>query len=181
MKKNRLLSTTLAPRAQNAGGVACLAVAALCMSVAGCGYTNGDLYNRSIETVAVPVFGNKTYQKGLEMNLTEALDKNIEARTPYRLESEDHADSELSGEIIQVAQNVVGNNYNTNLPQETEVTVVVRFTWKDLRTGRVLVDRKQFARSAMEIPDVNERTIDAEQQAVQDLAEGIVDQMQKDW
>ena len=38
-----------------------------------------------INTVSVPIFENDTYRRGLEYQLTEAVQKEIQTRTPYRL------------------------------------------------------------------------------------------------
>jgi hypothetical protein len=150
-------------------------------ALGGCGYSTKPLYNRSISTVAVPVFTNKTFRREWEFRLTEAVDKDIEAITPYKLAPQRHADSVLTGEIVDIQENVLTRQYGVNLPRETELTIIVNFQWKDLRSGRVIVERKQFNRSATEIPQIGEHVADAEQAAIEALARAIVDQMQRDW
>ncbi|MCL2648107.1 MAG: LPS assembly lipoprotein LptE [Phycisphaerales bacterium] len=146
----------------------------------GCGYSTKPLYNSSVKTVAVQ-FNNKTFRREWEFRLAEAVDKNIEARTPYKIAYAKNADTLLSGEIVDIQEGVLTRRFGTILPRETEITVVVNFTWKDLRSGRVLVERKQFNRSSTEIPQIGERVDDAEQWAIERLASAIVDQMRKDW
>jgi hypothetical protein len=147
----------------------------------GCGYSTKMPYNRSVRTVAVPVFGNRTFRREWEFRLTEAIDKNIEYRTPYKLASQKKADTILTGEIIDIQENVLTRRFGTGLPRESEVTIIVNFQWKDLRSGRVIVDRRAFNRGSTEIPQIGERIEDAEQLAVERLAAAIVDQMQADW
>jgi hypothetical protein len=157
-----------------------LAVSCACFS--SCGYSSKSLYNVSVKTVAVPIFVNKTFRRQWEDRLTEAIDKNIEDRTPYKVVSDQsQADTVLSGTITSIDENELTRRFGTILPRETEVTVVVDFTWKDLRSGRVIVDRKQFNRTSTEIPQIGERVSDAEQLAIERLAAAIVDQMQADW
>jgi hypothetical protein len=139
------------------------------------------MYNSSVRTVAVPIFTNKTFRREWEFKLTEAIDKNIESRTPYKVASRKSADTVLSGEIVDIQENVLTRRFGTSLPRETQITVVVNFTWKDLRSGRILVERKSFNRSSTEIPQIGERVDDAEQLAIERLAAAIVDQMQADW
>ncbi len=146
-----------------------------------CGYTTTPLYNRSIHTIAVPIFANKTFRREWEFRLTEAIDKNIEFRTPYKISRERPADTVLSGEIVDIQENVLTRRFGTILPRENQVTVVVNFTWRDARTGRVLVERRGFNRSSTEIPQTQERVDDAEQLAIERLAAAIVDQLQTDW
>src|SRR5947209_5996378 len=105
---------------------------------AGCGYSSKSLYPASVNTVAVPIFGNKTFRREWEMRLTEAIDKNIEYRTPYKLAPQGKADTLLTGEIVDIQEQVLTRRYGPNIPRETQLTLVVDFTWKDLRTGRIL-------------------------------------------
>lgn len=161
-----------------------LALAALiCLAgLSSCGYSTKPLYQQSVRTVAVPIFGNKTFRRDWEMRLTEAIAKNIEARTPYKIAPEADADTVLTGEIVRIDEVVLTRQYGINLPRETQLTVVVNFVWKDLRSnGRILVERKEFNRSATEILPLNERVTDAEQMAVERVAAAIVDQLQSDW
>ena len=160
-----------------ARGIAVIAAATMLGS---CGYSSRSLYNTAYHTVAVPIFANKSFRREWEFRLTEAIAKNIESRTPYKVTSQDRADTVLSGEIVNIEENVLTERTGTDLPRESQLTVVVNFTWKD-RTGRVLVERKGLNRSATEIPQIGERVDDAEQLAIERLATAIVDQMQWDW
>jgi hypothetical protein len=147
---------------------------------AGCSYSTRPLYSPAYRTVSVPVFGNKSFRRGWEERLTEAIKKNIESRTPYKVVPQGKADTILSGEIIDDSKTVLTRRLGTLLPRESQFTVLVNFTWKD-RTGRTLVERKEFNRAATEIPQLGERAEDAEQWAIERLAAAIVDQMQAEW
>jgi hypothetical protein len=147
----------------------------------GCSYSSKSLYNTNVKTVAVPIFTNKTFRRDWEFKLTDAIDKNIEYRTPYKLASQKSADTVLTGEIVDIQENVLTRRFGTGLPRETEVTVIVNFQWKDLRSGRVIVERKSFNRASTEIPQINERIDDATQLAIERLAAAIVEQMQAEW
>ncbi len=158
-----------------------LVISLLSLLPAGCGYTMDSIYPSGIQTVAVPVWKNRTFRRGLEMRLTEAIDKNIESRTPYRLAPVNQAQTELTGTIMQVQEGVLSNSFNTNLPQETQVTLVVKFTWRDLHSGKILARRTNFATSSTEIPQIGQQLPDAEQIAVERMARAVVNQMQKSW
>jgi hypothetical protein len=145
-----------------------------------CAYSTKPLYSQGYRTVSVPIFANRTFRREWEFRLTEAIAKNIEARTPYKLASQDKADTVLSGEIVEIDESVLTRRTGINLPRENQITLAVNFTWKD-RNGRMLVERKGFNRSSTEIPQIGERVEDAEQLAVERLAAAIVDQMQTDW
>jgi hypothetical protein len=156
-----------------------VAIGALALS--GCGYSSKPLYNRSVTSVAVPVWANRTYRREWELRLTEAIDKDIEAQTPFKVAPVDQADTTLTGEIVSIDEAVLTRRYGLNIPRETELVIVVDFTWKDNRSGRILVQRKQFNRAATEIPQLGQRVEDAEQEAVELLAQAVVDQMQTDF
>jgi hypothetical protein len=129
----------------------------------------------------VPIAGNHSFRREWEFRLTEALTKNIEYRTPYKvIGSRDKADTVLTCEIVDIQENVLTRRPGTTIPRETQITIIVNFTWKD-HNGRLLVERKEFNRSSTDIPQIGERVDDAEQLAVERLAAAIVDQMQTSW
>jgi hypothetical protein len=157
-------------------------IAALVSAAGGCGYSSKSLYTSAYKTVSVPIFKNHTFRKELEFRLTEAIDKNIEARSPYKVVGDrKQADTVLTGEIESADETVLTGRSGINLPRETDLILTVSFTWKDARTGRVLLERKKFIRAATEIPQLGERIADAEQRAVEEAAFAIVTQMQKDF
>ena len=94
--------------------------------------------------MAVPIFGNKTFYRGLEFELTEAVIKEIQDRTPYTVADERAADTVLRGTVSRVTQTRLSRVRRGGVPQEVEVGLVVDFQWIDLRTGRVLRGRKGF-------------------------------------
>lgn len=160
---------------------AILMLAALVLAPAGCGYSAKPLYRTSVKTISVPIFRNKSYSRDWEFRLTEAICKNIEYRTPFKVTQGQRADTELTGEIITVDQDVLTRRFNLNLPRESQITVAVNFQWKDLRTGRILIKRGNFSRSATDIPQLGERAQDATQLAIERLAEAIVEQLQTEF
>src|SRR5262245_54758942 len=48
-------------------------------------YHWSSIYRPEIQTVAVPIFKNNDYQRGVEFALTKALVNQIEANTPYKV------------------------------------------------------------------------------------------------
>jgi len=167
----------------------------VCIGLAGCGYqqqgvtdrniTPGyqwhSLYREDIQTVAVPVFTNISYRRGVEISLSKAIIQDIETHTPYKVVSPDKADTILEGEIASVATNTLTNNLDTALPQEQSITLQVNFTWKNLRTGQILVERHSFEQKASFFQTLGEGSFVGTQDAVERLALGIVQELQADW
>jgi hypothetical protein len=157
--------------------------------VCGCGYSadreatfrvaNSD--QDRIRTVAVDVFESKEFRRGLELQLTEALAKRIEAETPFKLAKKDRADTILSGEVLEVRQATIGRDFRTVRPRETAATYILSFQWKDLRTGEVLLDRPRYVQTVDYIRPLGEDFHHATQRAMDRLAERIVEEMQSEW
>jgi hypothetical protein len=162
------------------------AIALLTTLPAGCGYgvagyEYGGLYRQDVATVAVPVFGTKSFSRGDEVALTQALVNQIEMRTPYKVVPRDRSDTIIEGVVSSVASSTISSDDSTSLPQEQVYVITVDFIWKDLRTGRVLVERKGFEQTAAFYPTLGEGRPTGRQATVEALAAGIVDEMSGDW
>ena len=93
---------------RSAAGVA--ASAALLVVWAGCaGYQIGNqtLYPSHIRTVYVPMFESTSFRRNMGEQLTEAVQKEIELKTPYKVVHAPGADSVLSGRIARENKRVV--------------------------------------------------------------------------
>lgn len=171
--------------------------ACLAACLAGCGYSQSDypggnagasegyqwrsLYPQDVKTVAVPIFGNRSFERNVEFNLSKAVVNYLESNTPYKVVPKERADTILEGEITRVEVDTVSNDNRTAIPQEQLLTFRVNFTWKDLRTGRVLAERRGFEQSGTYYPTLGEGRFVGAQQNVERLAVGIVQELQADW
>jgi len=159
----------------------CLSAMILAALAGGCGYTTERPFRRDVTTVHVEPFASKAFRRRIEMNLTEAIKKRIQMDTPYRLADKGIADTELTGEVLEVRQATLGRDFRSNLPRETHLLLAVRFQWKDLRTGKVLVKRDRWIQSFDYARPVKETEFIALQGAIDRMAETIVEQMEADW
>ncbi len=161
----------------------------LCMfaslSHLGCGYTSKSQYPADVRTVAVPIWtrSRHVYRRGLEMRLAEALVKRIEQDTPYKVTTRSRADTELTGTIERVIQQVLTINPDDGLAREVEVTIEVSFRWTDLRSGKVRKKRASFRVPGTYVRSspFGETFFDGSEEAINRLAQRIVEQMQADW
>src|SRR5205823_4819065 len=102
------------------------------------GYTTKPNYDEGIRTVHVPIFENISFRRGLEFDLTRAVIREIEQKTPYKVVSDRcRADTELTGTIMAANKNILNRN-QLNEVREAEVVVTVSLIWKDLRSGEIL-------------------------------------------
>lgn len=164
------------------------------ISVTGCGYQQSgstenapagyqwkSLYRGDVRSVAVPIFTNRTFYRGVEFNLTEAVAQQLETHSPYRIASRELADTVLEGEILRVRVRTLSEDRAAITPQEQLYTVRVSFTWKDLRTGKILVERKDFEQAAPYYPTLGEGQYVGQQQNIERLALAIVQELQAAW
>ncbi|HSZ54966.1 MAG TPA: LPS assembly lipoprotein LptE [Tepidisphaeraceae bacterium] len=163
---------------------------------AGCGYTwsdNGNsfapqvahasngIYRQNVSTVAVPIFTNITYDRGLELSLTKAVISDLEAHTPYKVAPRDRADTILEGTIVYSGTNLLSRSPSNALPQEQLSLIIVNFTWKDLRNGQILTDRRSFQQSAPYYPTLGEDPYVGQQDNIEKLARAIVEELAAPW
>lgn len=145
------------------------------------GYPWHTLYRDDVSTVAVPIFTNRTYYRGVEFELSKAVINQLEGQSPYKVAPRERADTILTGEIERIAVHTTSHSFTSGLPQDQRYLIIVGFTWKDLRTGKILVERHQFEQTATWYPTLGEGERVAQQQSIERLALAIVQEMQADW
>lgn len=168
-----------------------IAVAAVCcvLHASGCasdptkGYAFASAQDETIRTVAVPVFKNPTFSEGVEVDLTDAIIKEIQRATPWRVAPEGTANTTLVGTLADSRMRRLSIARGTGLAQELLVELTVDFEFKDVRTGKVLMSRKNFTASDTFVPTrpVGERLELGQHGAVQKLARDIVAELRSDW
>ncbi len=102
------------------------------------GYSTQPNYDLSIRTVRVPIFKNLTFHRAVEFDLTRAIVREIEAKTPYKVvgENED-ADTELTGTVFTLTKTLLNRN-PLNEVREAETLLAADVVWRNLRTGDIL-------------------------------------------
>lgn len=145
------------------------------------GYTWNSLYREDVSSVAVPVFTTTDFRRGVEVRLTEAIIKQLEANAPYKVVPPERADTILEGQVTSVGVQTVSRDWYTNLPKTQALTLTVDFTWKDLRTGRILAQRQGYQQRVTYYPPLAEGEFIGTQEAIEKLALGIVQELQADW
>jgi hypothetical protein len=70
---------------------------------------------------------------------------------------------------------------NTVLPQEQLYSITVNYTWKQISTGRILKEVRNFQESTTYYPTLGEGQFDASQNGVERLAVAITHSLQAPW
>lgn len=149
---------------------------------------NKSLYPLEIRTIYVPIFESASFRRNLGERLTEAVMKEIELKTPYKVVSDPNADSILSGRIVGEGKHVlIGSQVGD--PRELQVNISVMVGWTD-RQGRMLREASavplpseliDVQGTGNIVPEVGQSISTAQQQAIVRLAEQIVSLMEKPW
>jgi outer membrane lipopolysaccharide assembly protein LptE/RlpB len=166
-------------------------VLGILLLLAGCaGYQIGNrsLYPQHIRTVYVPMIESNSFRRGLGERLTEAVVKEIEAKTPYKVVGDPNADSVLIARIDGDNKRVIVPSL-TGDARETQIAMSVQVSWTD-RQGKLL--RESGAVPVSEdvvgilgtsnlVPEVGQSVATAQQQAISRMAEQIVGLMEQPW
>jgi hypothetical protein len=161
------------------------------VSAVGCvGYQvgTGSLYAADVATVYVPMIDSDSYRRDLGERLTEAVVKEIELKTPYKVVSTPNADSILTARLItDRRRTLIENAFDDPRVQETEILCEV--TWLNRR--RIPVGQPQCVPLPPELVDMNataniiteagQTVATAQQQAIERLAQQIVATMEAPW
>jgi hypothetical protein len=163
-----------------------------CVSVAGCaGYHMGvrSLYAPDIETIFVPIFESNSFRPDLGERLTEAVIKEIEQKTPYKVVGNpDDADSVLSGRILSDEKRVLIEN-NNDAPRQLEAALVIEVRWVN-RRGDLIRDPGAvplppplltMQETAALVPEAGQSIATSQQEAIDNLATRIVEMMEIPW
>lgn len=158
-------------------------------AVSGCrGYIVGSAYSTDIRTVAVPIFKSESFRRGVEFQLTEAVQKEIQNRTPFRIVKGPDADTILTGRIVRIRKQVLGETAFDD-PRQLQLQLAVEVTWEDRRTGRILSEQRipiasgsvQLVSQSEFAPEIGQSLATATQNAVDRMARKIVDMMEAPW
>lgn len=147
------------------------------------GYSFGAATGGDARTISVDVFENYTMSKGVEVDLTEAIIKEIQHTTRMRVVRDAQADTRLSGVVRTMELRRVARDSLSGLADEMSVKVSVDFDLKDSRSGAVLVSRRGFSGVDTFVSGQGTReTLDVGRRAAsQRLAKDIVAEMGAGW
>jgi len=157
-----------------------------CLFFCGCvdisGYSNESLFPQEVSSVCLEMFDNQSFRRGVEYELSDALAKRIEAETPYKIiSSPDRADTVISGQIVSIDESVLSMERELGYALEKEVQLTAVVNWKNLTTGELLIDNQSVSAQATFSEFQMQDFSYASALAANNLAQKIVELMQKKW
>lgn len=160
-----------------------LAVAVL---LTGCGYKLGEIRPtpmRSVRTLAVPTFKNKTFEPRLEVLFADTLVKRMQQDGTYELVGDDKADAILYCTIDKIERRSLRSVQNNVLAtSEFGLRVFVTYEVQDRVTGAILI--KSSAQGNTTFFSGNDlQTIERQafSNAASDLANNIMAEVSEGW
>ncbi len=155
-----------------------------CTAISGCGlegYSNDWIYPKGVTTVYVEMFDTGDFRRGHEYVLTDAICKRIEAQTPYKIVSDmDRADTVLSGRLT-ISSDVLATERYSSTALENEAIVFVTVSWKNLRTGELLINNEETHAFASYSTKLGQNFDYGAKVAVNRAAQKVVELMEEDW
>ncbi len=163
----------------------------LLVALSGCaGYQVGShsLYAPDVTTVYVPMIESDSFRRDLGEQLTEAVVKQIELTTPYKVVGTPDADSILSARLTSDSRRTLGETaYDDPRVYETEITAQV--TWVNRRRQPICPpcsvalppELVGMGQTSTLVPEAGQSVAIAQQQAIDRLAQQIVATMEQPW
>ena len=166
--------------------IPCVLLAGL---IGGCGSASrtesgqNSPFSQQFRAIAIPVFANSTPDRKIAPNITEALIKEIQTFTPWKVTGQGQADTILRGTVTNYRLVLLSKDPTTGLANEMMVEATINFDWVNLKTGESIVKRSSFTASALFTPSRPlQQPIDLGRfQVAQTMAREIVDTLQADW
>lgn len=146
------------------------------------------MFRPDVRTVHVPVFESDSFRRNLGERLTEAVVKEIESRTPYKVVGSTDADSILNGRIVVERKRSVAENYYDDV-RDIETDMIVEVGWVS-RRGEMLMQRSGMPFGPLNVtisedsqffPEAGQSLEVAQQNVIDQLAREIVGQMEVWW
>ncbi len=165
-----------------------LIAACLPTALCGCGYMVGNPHPMGVRTIHIPTFTSDSFRRDFELQLTEAVQKQVMQRTNFQIVPANEAESQLTGRIRNISKRPTNQNRYDD-PRELELNLAVEVSWEHFATGEVLhqatipVDAHttRLVANASFAPETGQSLATARQTAIDDLARQIVSMMEPAW
>jgi hypothetical protein len=120
-----------------------IAVALPAAISSGCGYSFSSRTNPHLQTVAVPIFENRTLEPGVEERLADRITDVFLADKRLRVVKEKDADSVIEGSIERYDRSPFSYDKAQNV-QEYRVEMTLHVLYEDRKKNRVVWEEKEM-------------------------------------
>ncbi len=146
------------------------------------GYTNASLFPSDVNNVYLEMFDNRSFRRGIEFILSDALAKRIEVDTPYKIVSDrDRADSVMSGQITLAGESILTIERDIGQALEKEVILTAVVNWKNMKDGKLMINSRTVTATASFSEFQRQDFVYGSGVAANKLAQTIVELMKNPW
>ena len=147
-----------------------------------------SLYAPDVQTVYVPMIESESFRRDLGERLTEAVVKEIELKTPFKVVGTPDADSILAVRLVSDTKKVIVENRNDD-PRVLEINMLSEVTWINRRreplrlptTVALPPELLPINQTSSQITAAGQSSVTTQQQAIERLAQQIVSTMEEGW
>lgn len=151
----------------------CLSLVSTIVLLAGCGYSLRGGLPGHIQTVAVPIFVNKTQEPAVEDLLTRAVVDAFVTSGRLKVVRREEADSILEGEIVGYRVDSLSFDPRANV-REYRLTVTLNLQFRDVKQNAMLWRQEGFQEKAdFRVPGQVSATLSREESALRAAAADI--------
>lgn len=150
------------------------------MAMAGCGYHAGYTVRKDVRSLAVVMAANRTFYRGIEVDLTRQLITAAEKKTPYRLVDSAAADAVLETTITEYRTVVLQEDADNNAV-ERELVVAVKYTLSAAGSSRILSEG-EVKEAESYAPTIGQTEAEAKETLFRRTATRLVESaLEEDW
>jgi hypothetical protein len=163
----------------------------LLLALPGCAsyqFGAASMFQPGIRTVHVPIVKNETFRHDLGVRLSEAIVKEIDRRTPYKVTGNPNADSVLTVTVTHETKRVLSET-NDDDPRALDAIITATAKWtsrsgEQLMLNNISADEDfmmSFGQNSRFVPEGGQSVATATQESIEKLAARIVSQMEMRW
>lgn len=154
----------------------------LVFCLAGCGYSFKATAPHQLHTIYIETFQNKTFEPGLEIDLTNTIIDRFLFDGTLRVTEKQKADSVLKGTLTTFLREPLGFT-STEEVEEYRLTLFVDFSLWDAREQKLLWEEKRFVGDTtfFTTGPLAKSEEKAREDAMKELARRIVDRTVEEW
>jgi outer membrane lipopolysaccharide assembly protein LptE/RlpB len=150
-----------------------LALAVAAVGLGGCGYSFRGSLPSHIQTIAVPIFENRTLQPNVDSIITRAVVQAFATDGRLRVVRRADADAILEGQIVRYRVDAIAYDSNLNI-LAYRLTLGLNLTMRDVRRNTLLLNQAPVSEQAeFRVAGSVATTIDIEESALAQAADTI--------
>ncbi|MGC4002091.1 MAG: LPS assembly lipoprotein LptE [Pirellulales bacterium] len=150
-------------------------------------FGQSSLYNPDVRTVYVPMIESDSFRRNLGERLTEAVMKQIETDTPYKVVNTPDADTTLYVRLVNDTKRMQFLNIQGDV-RDTELNMQMQVSWVS-RQGTILSEQNvalppemvDIGQKAQLIPEYGRSVASTQQEIINRLASRITGLMETGW